>query len=85
VEYRVEAAVARVNGHAIRPEKLRGTQLRRFGKGSALVEDKRNQTKSSKKKEVEYEEVNLDDIVVEENENGVPWWAILPNQTKPYV
>jgi predicted RNA-binding protein with PIN domain len=86
VEYRVEAAVAKVNGHSIRPEKLRGTHFRRFGKGSALVEDKRNQTKSSKKKEeVEYEEVNLDDIVVEEDENGVPWWAILPNKTKPYV
>jgi predicted RNA-binding protein with PIN domain len=84
VEYRVEAAVARVNGHSIRPEKLRGTHFRRFGKGSALVEDKRNQTKSSKKKEEEVYKVNLDDIVVEENENGIPWWAVLPNQTKPY-
>jgi predicted RNA-binding protein with PIN domain len=85
VEYRVEAAVARVNGHSIRPEKLRGTQFRRFGRKSALVEDKRNRTKSSKKKDEEEYEVNLDDIVVEEDENGIPWWAILPNQTKPYV
>jgi predicted RNA-binding protein with PIN domain len=85
VEYRVEAAVARVNGHSIRPEKLRGTHFRRFGRGSALVEDKRNQTKSSKKNEEEVYKVNLDDIVVEENENGIPWWAVLPpNQTKPY-
>jgi predicted RNA-binding protein with PIN domain len=86
VDYRVEAAVAKVNGHGIRPEKLRGTHFHRFGRGSVLIEDKRNRTKSSRKKEeVEEYAVNLDDMELEEDENGIPWWAKMPNQTKPTV
>ena len=78
MDYRVEAAVAKANGHAIRPEKLRGTQIHRFGRGSVLIEDKRNRTKAKKQPE---EDLELDiEIEVEEDENGVPWWAKLPGQ-----
>ena len=45
MDYRVEAAVAKANGHAIRPEKLRGTHFHSFGRNSVLIEDKRNRKK----------------------------------------
>ena len=80
IAYRVEAAVAKVNGHAIRPEKLRGTTLHsRFGRGSVLIEDKRNRTKAKLKKEEPKYEVELN-IEVKEDENGIPWWAKMPEQ-----
>jgi len=81
VEYRVEAAVAKVNGHSIRPESLRGTGFR-FGRRSVLFEDKRNRTKTSRKKQESEYELDLSDIVVEADANGIPWWAKAPNQTK---
>ena len=77
VEYRVEAAVAKVNGHAVRPKQLRTTYTPRFGRRSVLIEDKRNRTKTRKMKQ----DVDLD-IEIEEVE-GIPWWAQVPNQTKP--
>jgi len=80
IEYRVEAAVAKANGQAIRPEKLRGTHFHNFGRNSVLIEDKRNR---KKEKAVENEEVTDDEdlnIEVEEDENGVPWWAKVPDQ-----
>jgi predicted RNA-binding protein with PIN domain len=82
IEYRVEAAMAKVNGSVIRPEKLRGTSIHvgRFGRGSIVVEDKRNRTKAKKLKAEEYYEIDLN-ITVEEDENGIPWWAQVPNHT----
>jgi len=80
VAYRVEAAVAKANGHAIRPEKLRAsnTQIHRFGRGSVLIEDKRNRTKATEKKKLE-EELLLDvDIDVEDDGDAIPWWAKVP-------
>lgn len=79
VEYRVEAAVAAVNGHAVRPEKLRNSQNLqfRFGRNSVLIEDKRNRTKVSKEKDVLFDV----DIHLEEDEDGIPWWAKVPNMT----
>jgi predicted RNA-binding protein with PIN domain len=48
VDYRVEAAVAKANGHSMRPEKLRASMMQnpslsltRFGRGSVVVDDKR--------------------------------------------
>ena len=83
MSYRVEAAVAKVNGHAVRPEKLRGTaNNHRFGRRQFVIEDKRNRTKAKLKKQEEEEqkyEVELD-IEVKEDENGVPWWAQMPDQ-----
>jgi len=86
VEYRVEAAVAKVNGQAVRPEKLRGTHFHNFGRGSVLIEDKRNRKleRKAKKEAEEAYEIDVGDIVVEEDENGIPWWAQVPNQTRPY-
>lgn len=80
ISYRVEAAVAKVNGHAIRPEKLRGTYFHSFGKRQFLIEDKRNRTKIKEAKE-EDTDVDVGEIKVEEAENGIPWWAVVPNQT----
>lgn len=84
IDYRVEAAVAKVNGHDIRPEKLRGTYFHNFGRGSVLIEDKRAR-KEERKKAKKEEEYELDiDIEVEEDENGIPWWAQVPNQTRTF-
>ena len=80
IGYRVEAAVAKANGHAIRPENLRNTPHKtRFGRRSVLIEDKRNRTKTKEKNK---EETELD-IEIEEVK-GIPWWAQVPNQTNPY-
>lgn len=75
VDYRVEAAIAAVNGHSIRPVQLRGTSLRRFGRRSVLIEDKRKKRKEEDL--IEAFDVNLD--VTEEE--GIPWWAQIPNHT----
>jgi predicted RNA-binding protein with PIN domain len=81
VDYRVEAAMAKVNGHAIRPEKLRGTSIRmgKLGKRALIIEDKRNRTKT-KRNSQQYEDIQLN-IEVEEDENGVAWFMKLPVST----
>lgn len=85
VDDRVEAAVAKVNGHAVRAVGVRGTYFHRFGRNSVLIEDKRNRTKVKKNEKDDELEVNLDDIELVEDENGIPWWAKLPNRTdRPY-
>lgn len=83
-EYRVEVAMAKVNGHAVRPEKLRGTHIHisTFGRNSVLIEDKRNQTKRTRVKNVELLPEDMVNVTVDEDENGVPWWAQAPNRTK---
>jgi uncharacterized protein len=90
VAYRVEAAVAKVNGHAIRPEQLRGNMNQvamptRFGRRSVLIEDKRNRTKTSKKDDMidEEYETYISSVIqqqLEEDENGIPWWAKVSEQ-----
>lgn len=80
ISYRVEAAVAKANGQAMRPEKLRGTHFHNFGRNQILIEDKRNRTKA-KALEVEEEDMELN-IKLEVDENGVPWWAKVPDQKK---
>jgi predicted RNA-binding protein with PIN domain len=81
IEYRVEFAMAKVNGVSIRPEKLRGTSIHlgTFGRGSFLIEDKRNRTKVKKERAEEQHETALD-VVVEKDGNEISWWA-QPNQT----
>ena len=81
IEYGVEAAVAKANGHSIRPKELR-TYSPLFGRRSVLIEDKRNRTKIKETALMTEEELNLQDIELEEDENGVPWWAVVPNQTR---
>ena len=80
VEYRVEAAMAKVNGQLdSTPKENRPV---RFGRRSVLIEDKRNRKKSK----TQQEELDLElDIKVETDENGVPWWAQLPNNTIRYT
>jgi predicted RNA-binding protein with PIN domain len=85
ISYRVEAAVAKVNGHAIRPEPLRGAPPTRFGRRSVVIEDKRNRTKVSKKEDETAHNayaVDVSTIQLEEDENGIPWWAKVPEQSK---
>jgi len=83
VSYRVEAAVAQVNGHVIRPEQLRGsTSKGRFGRRSVLIEDKRNRTNTRKLAEEELLDIEV--RITEEDKDGVPWWAKLPNQTNAH-
>ena len=84
MSYRVEAAMAKVNGHAVRPEKLRNTVAtnRRFGRNSVVIEDKRNRTKVKKQDEL----LPIYNVTVEvEDEDGTtPWWAQLPTDSNPY-
>ncbi len=83
IGYRVEAAVAKANGQAIRPEKLRGTHFHSFGRNQILIEDKRNRTKTKKLEQAAMEEEDDDlNIEVEVDENGIPWWAKVPDQKK---
>lgn len=80
VEYRVEAAMAKVNGQLDSTPK--GERPVRFGRRSVLIEDKRNRKKSKPHQE----ELDIElDIKVETDENGVPWWAKLPNNTIRYT
>jgi uncharacterized protein len=81
ISYRVEAAVALVNGQAIRPAPLRGAPPTRFGRRSVVMEDKRNRTKVSKKEDATYA-VDVSTMPLEEDENGIPWWAKAPEPSK---
>jgi predicted RNA-binding protein with PIN domain len=95
VAYRVEAAVAAANGHAIRPGALRRTPSaaaasaavllrRRFGRGSVVIEDKRRRKEEELKRRADAVP-DLDiKIEVEVDENGIPWWAKVPNHTSAY-
>jgi predicted RNA-binding protein with PIN domain len=80
ISTRVEAAVAKANGQAMRPEKLRGTHFHNFGRNQVLIEDKRNRTKAKALKEEE-DDIELD-IELEVDENGIPWWAKVPDPKK---
>lgn len=95
VEYRVQAAMDKINGQLPAPPLSAANGISnnnnaplpdrpvRFGRRSVLIEDKRNRKKTKKQPE---DEVELDlDIEVETDENGVPWWAQLPNSTIRYT
>ncbi|KAI2490906.1 YacP-like NYN domain [Fragilaria crotonensis] len=83
-EYRVEVAMAKVNGHSVRPEKLRGTHIHvsTFGRNSVLIEDKRNRTKRTRLKDIELLPEDMVNVTVNDDKNGIPWWAQVPNRTK---
>lgn len=85
LEDRVEMAVSRVNGHAFRPEQLRKMKYQPFGRRSVLIEDKRNRTKTNASSDEPEIDIQLD--IDEEDLQGIPWWAQLPNRTdtKNYV
>jgi predicted RNA-binding protein with PIN domain len=77
--YRVEAAVAKANGHDARPIQLQGkampnTFLKR-GSG-VIIEDKRNRPKKSRKKAEGEKARTLDDL--KEGTKSTPSWAIAP-------
>lgn len=95
-EYRVEVAVAKANGHSVRPEKLRKTDMAGFGRGSILIEDKRNKRKLIYTTyggvtiiEDKKEKVNkplgtnfLQSIHVKTDEIGIPPFASVLNQSR---
>jgi uncharacterized protein len=57
IGYRVEAAIAKVNGQSIRPEQLHGTHVHNFGRRSLVIEDKKErQRERLEKKQKEAEE-----------------------------
>jgi predicted RNA-binding protein with PIN domain len=75
--YRVEAAVAKANGHAMRPEKLMGTILpSKLTRGAIIIEDKRNRPKKRKKKEDGEQVRTLDDL--KKGTTSLPSWAVVP-------
>jgi hypothetical protein len=63
----------------VRPEKLRGTHFHSFGRNSVLIEDKRNRKKKMNDEETIMEDDDLN-IEIDEDENGIPWWAKVPDQ-----
>jgi predicted RNA-binding protein with PIN domain len=74
--YRVEAAVAKANGHAIRPAKLMGTLMPTAStRGSIIIEDKRNRPKKKKKDEGEQART-LEDL--KKGTTSLPSWAVVP-------
>ena len=89
VAYRVEVAVARANGHEVRPPKLQGTVLpNRLGRGSQfIIEDKRKKSKddsteSIPKTDDDERKPETKDII--EGTKTLPSWAVMPNNTKPF-
>ncbi|CAB9523343.1 RNA-binding protein containing a PIN domain [Seminavis robusta] len=95
INYRVEAAVAKVNGQTMRPESLQGTYFHNFGRGSVLVEDKRQQKlerklRKQQEQQQQQEEVDTVETEVELDENGIERkfqtnFAQVPNQTKTWT
>jgi predicted RNA-binding protein with PIN domain len=96
IEYRVEVAVAKANGHSVRHEKLRGTAMPSFSR-SVLVVDKRNKTQyiysaygggiriieDRKKLKKDNTSSVLQDIPIEpKDKREIPIWARVPNQTR---
>lgn len=75
--YRVEAAVAKANGHAVRPPQLMGrTMPSSLTRGSIIIEDKRNRPK---KKKVEGEQSRtLEDL--KKGTTSLPSWAVVPSK-----
>lgn len=71
--YRVEVAVAKANGHAVRPHQLIGKAMP--NRGSIIIEDKRNRPKKKKKEEGEQSRT-LDDL--KKGTTSLPSWAVVP-------
>jgi len=96
VDYRVEAAVAKVNGHAIRPVQLRGRNSIMQGRfKNAAVVIQKNMTKADvlnpgeRQSDDAHGKDAVDDskpieVDVEVDENGIPWWAKVPEQPNRY-
>ncbi|GKY96498.1 hypothetical protein MPSEU_000609400 [Mayamaea pseudoterrestris] len=80
IGFLVEAAVARANGHVIRPEKLRSTSIHTFGRGSVLIEDKRNRTKAR----VKAPDIDFKLNIELEEKNGLHWAFVPPNRTNKF-
>lgn len=77
--FRVEAAVAKVNGHSIRPAQLHGKVMPgAISRGSIIIEDKRNRPK--KKKSEGDKSKTLDDL--KKGTASTPSWAVVPSQGK---
>ena len=81
--YRVEVAVARVNGHDVRPAKLHGKVMPNAfarGSGNVIVEDKRNRPKKNRKKDESEHAKTLEDL--RKGTTSTPSWAIVPPKNK---
>lgn len=86
VSYRVESTVASLNGQAMRPEKLWGTDVvsPRLQQNRGLVKDvaaekqRRKEQRELEKRELEKLGETVD---IPAEETGVPWWAQMPNRS----
>jgi len=82
-QYNVEAAMAQVNGHAIRPEKLRNSNLGLTFRNRPQIREGNNQKQPrNNKSTTEPVPQHYLNITVDENEQGIPYWAQLPNRSK---
>jgi len=74
--YRVEVAVAKANGHAIRPPQLMGKVMpSALNRGSIIIEDKRNRPKKERKDDGEQSKT-LEDL--KKGTTSLPSWAVMP-------
>ena len=82
ISHRVEAAMAKVNGLPMRPEKLRGTYVHTFGRGSVVIVDKRKQKQErlAKKQKAAAQRKKLEREVGNNLETTIDWMQT-PNQT----
>lgn len=81
--YRVEAAVAKANGHDVRPAQLQGKATPNAflkGRGNVIIEDKRSKPKKNRKKDESEHTKTLDDL--KKGTTSVPSWAIVPPKDK---
>jgi predicted RNA-binding protein with PIN domain len=81
--YRVEAAVAKVNGHAPRPAKLHGKTMPNMfarGSGNVIIEDKRNRPKKNRKKDEMDKSRTLEDL--KKGTQSIPSWAVVPKDSE---
>lgn len=81
--YRVEVAVARVNGHEVRPAKLHGKIMPNAfarGSGNVIIEDKRNRPKKTRRRDESEHAKTLEDL--KKGTTSTPSWAIVPPKDK---
>ncbi len=76
--HRVEVAVAKANGHSVRPAQLMGKAMPT--RGSIIIEDKRNRPKRKKKENGEQSRT-LEDL--RKGTTSTPSWAIVPPKKDP--
>jgi len=82
-QYRVEAAMAKVNGQEIRPESLRNSNTGIIFRNKMQMKERNSQRSERKQSSELHPHSHAMNVTVDENDQGVPYWAQLPaNRSK---